>query len=1076
MNLKQAVLLFILSIPAQSRSQQAVEEDMYTRLSASLLVGTTETTLAAAALNVHHEDNRDQLSPRTDQDCSSSSAPRSSSTNHDTASSRVESSSMHDESSPEDTARLDSLMRLVSSRRISDDQFQDGNSIADPLRETNLSQVERLLSSTSSLLTSPSKIQKDLSADLIVALHAKNNERIDAIISDLEAVVETPDAFGYTAFLHVCSRCETDDKPDRVLTFLERKEINVNWQAPTNGLTPLLALGFNYQPVLNALIERGAHALAKSISNTTIFDKLIALSKQKIKPLSDLLGLYEILLQAQDVQKLKSENPDSPELLKLISTDCWMDSLINPNQKIINAVRQNESVSDIQDLLTRDVLVTTPCLERPTWTALDYAKALGRSDVVELLEKHQRNRSPHLIEALTNTLNNDVVLRILENRDYLVDEPDKSGWRPFLHACATCSTPTRKQLVLAFLKNRKDLDVNASAHNGLTALRAVGFDGTNDILKKLIKREANALAKMHDSQATVIDDLYEHFKKTEQSNDEKLALLDILLEAQDVKSLIASKPRSPEAIKIIRKAAFKAELENNSHQRFINAIRRNESIETITRLLQPEVLITASCEDNPGMNAFLYAVSLNRFDIVKLLIHAGFPIEATMGVCYIEKVDPEPEEELQNPSILFDVDTFNLTDLTSDDAIKAHLNAYLTLSELAAHCSLDSEIDMFKQESMRHKLFVNARFKNKKTFLHLACAHGSLKLARLLVETLGAEIDLQDSYGRTPLAEAIFNKHTSFFSQGDDSHTDLARYLISHGACIRTALAALHEQAHRNRLLQLTNLNKAGTLLSAENSIEESQINNLLTQIDVAMTTEKPDYSLIAACAELVDINKPLPGTGTHLIHLALRFQDPLLLKIIAKKSEFDPNIKTKFNQTPLLLLFSVLATSDYGTYSQKFAQIALDILLKCKNLDLKQKDPWGNSAFDLALGIDTKLAETLFQHDILVTLNTLALSRTYAPEIYQKLLGWMHQENRCIGCLKAECTNLCMSCGSVYYCEQACLLSNWGKLHGQDCADFKRIASARTQVSASSQVSTSSEPSKCKHNSSNFDAIKENR
>ena len=825
------------------------------------------------------------------------------------------------------------------------------------------------------------------------------------------------------------------------------------------ALLPSWHSGSNYQQALHALIERGAHALVKNISNATIFDKLIALWKQKIKPLSDILGSYDSLLQAQDVQQLRRENPDSPELLKLISIDCWMEGQHNPQQNVINAVRRNESISDIRNLLTRDMLVTTTCLERRTWTAVDYAKALDRTDVVELLERHRRNRSPHLIDALTITFNNDTVYRILENHDYLVDEPDSDGWRPILHACATCSSPTRKNLVLNFLKNRTDIDVNASANNGLTLLRAIGFAGTSKILKKLIKRGANVLATMHTSQATVIDDLYEYFKQDKElSNDEKLALLDILLEAQDVKNLIAKKPRSPEAIRIIRKAAFKAELENNPHQRFINAIRRNESIDTIKRLLTPQVVITTSCEDSPGMNAFLYAVLLNRFDIVQLLIHAGFPLEATMGVCYIEKEDPEPDPELFYSSILFDIDTFKLTDLTSDADMKAYLDAYLTLSELAGRCSVDSEQAHFKTEFERHKLFVNARFENNKTFLHLACARGSLKLARLLVETLGADIDAQDSDGRTPLAEAIFTDISSYILSSDDSHTDLARYLISHGACIKTALSALHKRAHRNRLLQITNLNKAGTLLSAEKPLEESQINSLLTQIDVAMTVEKPDYSLIAACAELVDVNKPLPGTGTHLVHLALRFQDPLLLKIITKKSEFDPNIKTKFNQTPLLLLFSVLATSDYGAYTQKFAQTALDILLKCKNVDFKPKDPWGNTAFDLALGIDTKLADKLFKHDILVTLNTLALSRTYSPEIYQKLLQWMHQENRCIGCLKPGCTKFCDSCGSVYYCERACLLSNWSKLHGDDCADFKRIASARTEASASSQVSTSSE------------------
>ena len=238
------------------QGQQAVEtaveaDDFYVQLSASILVGTSQTALAAAALNVHHEDTKDQHSPRTDHDGSVSSAPNSSSTNRDSsAPGRVESSalsSISDESLSGDVDRLASLMKVLSSRH-SGDQSQDGDSNLGSQRENkltgNLPELARLLGSApSSPLASPRTTQKDLSAELILALHGKDDARIDTIISDHDALIETPDNFGYTAFLYACNYCETHDNPDRVLKFLERKDINVNWKAASNGLTPLLALG-----------------------------------------------------------------------------------------------------------------------------------------------------------------------------------------------------------------------------------------------------------------------------------------------------------------------------------------------------------------------------------------------------------------------------------------------------------------------------------------------------------------------------------------------------------------------------------------------------------------------------------------------------------------------------------------------------------------------------------------------------------------------------------------------------------------------------------------------------------------
>lgn len=833
----------------------------------------------------------------------------------------------------------------------------------------------------------------DRSKELIDAINDNETARIKSILSDSTASLYTPDSSGTTALYHACVYCSTYDTPEIVLSFLKRADMTslpINCKSTNTGLTPLMVLGSNYREILELLIAKGVQTLVKNPRNETIFDILINAWKRNEKSFDEFLDLHELLMQAQDVQELKRSNPDDPALLKLLSRECWLEQRKgNPHQIVINAIRLGKSISEIHELLTPEVVVTSFCTERGQLNAFNYADKLNMPQVIDLLNLH-RDKSIEL-KAAVQAVNLPRIAEILQTPHYLVDTPDSKGMTPFFHAFFIPHLPSRHAIIKMFLGERHDIDVNVTTPSHLTPLRALGFEGTLEIIKMLIDRGAKVLATMNGS--SVLDELYTYLKQRIQIQ-EQLNLLDVFLNADDIVALkneAITKPTNKKYVEIIGRNGYIAAL-TDPLQKLLNAIKRNEPIETIQQLLENVPDITRHCKDRPEMNAMYYALILDRFDIVDLLVRAGFPLEKKT---HLQCVNEFPALDGES-SLMFEVEKLTLIDLTSDPRIKAYLRLYFEFSTVAEQVPTDAELDFYIHQLAEQKLWVNAHFEGGQALLHHAGKSGSLKLAQKLLEELDAEVDLQDCQGKTPLVEAISH-----------NHTDLAIYLIINGAAIRTALAALYPDG-QELLLSLIHLN-ADILLSHTHA-DTAMIMKI---IDKEIFSDSPDYLVIAACVELVDINTPLPKTDRPVIFYALEFADLELIRICLKKPEINLNRGILHHPTVLHYLFRLLAT---GLVTERFALTAQRIILKSKKIDLQKKDPWGATAFDRALEVAPNLAEELFSRatEIVATPLTEALAHTYAPTIYNQLLRSKIEQSICINCQKPNSKGLCSTCISL--------------------------------------------------------------
>lgn len=925
-----------------------------------------------------------------------------------------------------DEAKHDRLLRLLN-------QALDVQSF----HLSQASQASELTrSETHATITSASTQASNDVARLFAAIEAGNTAETSQLLLEIKpSEIDIPNISGFTPFMCACRHTCLTNTTEIVRLFLQRQDINSKQKTEQN-LTPLRALGLEHPEILGILTARGAEALViMDHTHPTIFDLFNHEWNDQTTPRTTLIESMRFLLQAEDVKKLLAESPNAPMALKIISTRALeAEAAGNCTQKLINEIRRGTASKLIQTLLTHSVDLLTPCLDRP-WTAFDYASALGRADITELLEARKRDKSPELIKLIPVDANFNQICELLSNKIWEVDSPDERGWTPFLHACARCDSYLGSTIVEKFLKYRKDLNINVSAE-GMTPLRAARFTFP-EILSRLIKWGAHALIRSKNS-TTIFDDL----ERSALSDPDKLAIRTILMQAQDVKDLLISHPTSPEAIKLLGPSAVSAEMKGNKEQRFINAIRRGRDYEHIRSLITPGLNINAPCGERIGWNAFLYAIVNGKLEIIRLLIEQGCTIEAEVrGVNCAdepgaleaienkrkESIPQKAVEDTGRESVFFEFSTLSIEQLTSDKNIKQLLASYLRLNDYACkgyYASFKAEWESYLSHS---PLFVNARFEDQATFLHAASRNNKLPIAQYLIEILHASIDLQDSRMMTPLAEAIAK-----------GNKDLATYLISQGASYEKALIGLREKADRNRLLNLSQLRtaEARAALAGEDTPESRDRNALLTSLEQALLVDPPQYPLIAALTECFDVNTPLPTTQEYLLHHAIRMLDIKLLRILAKKKEFNPNLPTNQDLTPLHLLFAVAASHDYTDYKRKLVHQALGVLLRFKRkLDLQALDRWGRTALDRALVQDLELAKLLLQLAPPITEMTIKLAQKNAPELYQSFLKILYQNKTCVGCFTKKSDTVCSSCNSVYHCNPLCVTAAaWLEAHSAGC------------------------------------------
>ncbi len=841
------------------------------------------------------------------------------------------------------------LTRYTGTGALEDSPAIDELSAAYPASPQTQVHLERLRSFTAESF--PELPRTDRSQELIAALNLRKYSEALTLLQEGDALIDTPDENGWTAFLHACSHVAISCTRDVITVFLNRNDIHINGAQAKDGLTPLRAVGFDDLRLLQILIERGAEALTPMADNTTIFDELTEEWRNRTIDPSTALTVSSLLMQARDIRKLAEEMPRDPRIIKIIGHAAWQAEMNGDlDQQVINEIRRGSSATDIEKLFTHKYDVTKKCIEHPEYTAFDYALLLKRNDIQEILTKRKSDRSPELIAAL-QAKNIGLVYEILADQKSGIDSPDETGWTPFLHACSAFGkhpTSLNAHIVEEFLK--RSLQVNWSTSTGYTPLQALPFCEPA-IIGKLVEKGATALRQRLEEGRllSVFDNFNKHFRQIKETTlnapVDLLPLLEIsdqLMKARDVVELLKTNPTSARAICLIGSIALKEEMLSDPHQTFINAIRRSEDIAAIKTCMPDDADITAPCVEHVGWDAFFYAVAHSRLDIIELLIAFGYPLQSAYTRFFCTSPITTITQQQDTCLTDFEVETHEIVEIGNSE-VKELLTRYFNL---ATHSSTGN-LSLFTQEwSQAPQLCITVRFQGSKTLLHLACScsNPNLDLVCYLVENLNAPINLTDSEGLTPLALAVLGNHEK-----------LIKYLILHGASYRAALSGLREQAARRHLLYLAQLEDIYTkALTDEATLAPSA---LLTALEQELNKSYPQYLSIAAIVECLNVNQ------AKLIHRAIRSFDRQLFQIVSSKNEFDPNLRTTNGLTPLLLVFSLLETDDYTESRKRFVQHAVRTLLNKKGIDVQAKDQWGLSAHDKAVVLDPELDALLCEH-----------------------------------------------------------------------------------------------------------------